>query len=248
VEAKQPDNRPSAARHRPISTTDKDVSRTRRPQLDAALDYARGGDVLVVWRLDRLGRSLRHLVDLVEDLVAREIGLRSLAEGIDTATPVGRMTLHVFGALAEFECQLVAERSQPGAAAKARGARLGRRPVMTPARRDTAREMHAYGRYTAGEIAATLGVSHATLYRHLPSPTVGARAGPLVSCPRCSARLGTAAGKWWWHPWSAAREPHLAGACSCWVGVPVSSTHCPFGVMVNRQCSTLGRPACCHRW
>jgi DNA invertase Pin-like site-specific DNA recombinase len=150
----------------------------RRPQLDAALDYARGGDVLVVWRLDRLGRSLRHLVDLVEDMVAREIWLRSLAEGIDTATPGGRMTLYVFGALTEFERQLVAERSRAGvAAAKARGARLGRRPVMTPVRRDTAREMHASGRYTAGEIAATLGVSRATLYRHLPSPTVGARAG-----------------------------------------------------------------------
>lgn len=148
----------------------------RRPQLDAALDYARAGDSLVVWRLDRLGRSLRHLVELVEDLVERGVALRSLAEGIDTATPTGRMTLHVFGALAEFERELNRERSAAGvAAAKARGAQLGRRPVMTPARLATARQLQACGHYTAAEIAATLGISRATLYRHLASPPAGER-------------------------------------------------------------------------
>ena len=100
----------------------------RRPQLDACLDYLRAGDTLVVWRLDRLGRSLRHLVELVGDLQEREIAFRSLTEAIDTNTPAGRLQLHLFAALAEFERELIRERATAGReAARARG-RLGGRP------------------------------------------------------------------------------------------------------------------------
>jgi DNA invertase Pin-like site-specific DNA recombinase len=138
-----------------------------RPQLDACLDHLRAGDTLVVWRLDRLGRSLRHLIDVVAELERREVGFRSLSEGIDTTTAAGRMTFHVFGALAEFERDLIRERTMAGLkAARARGRRGGRPATMTDdklaaalAMRDQKRPMHA--------IAVALGVSRATLYRHL---------------------------------------------------------------------------------
>ena len=105
----------------------------RRPQLDACLDYLRAGDTLVVWRLDRLGRSLRHLVELVGVLREREIAFRSLTEAIDTNTSAGRLQLHLFAALAEFERELIRERARAGReAARARG-RLGGRPkALTP--------------------------------------------------------------------------------------------------------------------
>jgi DNA invertase Pin-like site-specific DNA recombinase len=94
----------------------------QRPQLDRVLDHLRPGDTLVVWRLDRLGRNLRHLIATVTDLSAREVGFRSLTEGIDTTTPAGRLIFHVFGALAEFEAALIRERTTAGlAAARARG-------------------------------------------------------------------------------------------------------------------------------
>lgn len=139
-----------------------------RPQLSAALDYVRSGDVLVVWRLDRLGRSLRHLIDTVEDLNGRGVGLVSLREAIDTTTPSGRLVLHIFGSLAEFERELIIERTTAGlAAARLRGRLTGRPSKVTPAQLRTARAMYASGDHTAGEIAAALGVSRATLYRHL---------------------------------------------------------------------------------
>lgn len=143
-----------------------------RPQLSAALDYVRSGDVLVVWRLDRLGRSLRHLIDTVEHLNGRGVGLVSLREAIDTTTPSGRLVLHIFGSLAEFERELIVERTTAGlAAARLRGRLTGRPSKVTPAQLRTARTMYASGDHTAGEIAAALGVSRATLYRHLNLPS-----------------------------------------------------------------------------
>jgi DNA invertase Pin-like site-specific DNA recombinase len=107
-------------------------ARTDRPQLTAVLDQLRPGDTLLVWKLDRLGRSLRHLVDTVTELADRGVGFRSLQESIDTTTPGGKLVFHVFAALAEFERDLVRERTTAGlAAARARG-RIGGRPsVMT---------------------------------------------------------------------------------------------------------------------
>jgi DNA invertase Pin-like site-specific DNA recombinase len=140
-----------------------------RPQLNAALDYLREGDVLCVWRLDRLGRSLRHLLEVVSALQERGVGFRSLHESIDTTTPTGRLTFHVFAALAEFERDLVRERTLAGlTAARARGRLGGRKPSLTPKKVQLGRKLYAEGDSTVAEIANLLGVSRATIYRHLP--------------------------------------------------------------------------------
>src|SRR6266516_876637 len=139
-----------------------------RAQLTAVLDQLRPGDTLVVWKLDRLGRSLRHLVDTVTGLAARGVGFRSLQEQVDTTTPGGKLVFHVFAALAEFERDLVGERTTAGlAAARARGRHGGRPSVLTGNRLRVARELYASGQYTVAAIAKTLGVSRASIYRHL---------------------------------------------------------------------------------
>jgi DNA invertase Pin-like site-specific DNA recombinase len=141
-----------------------------RPQLGQVLDQLRPGDTLVVWRLDRLGRSLRHLVDTVAGLAELGIGFRSLQESIDTTTAGGKLIFHVFAALAEFERDLVQERTRAGlAAARARGRRGGRPAVMTPDKIRAAGELYATRQYTVAAIAKTLGVSRASIYRHLPA-------------------------------------------------------------------------------
>jgi len=102
-------------------------SLTERPEPAQLFDHLRPGDTLVVWRLDRLGRSVRHLIDMVGELGERGVGLRSLQEGIDTTTPGGRLVFHVFSALAQFEREIIVERSRAGvAAARARGRVRGR--------------------------------------------------------------------------------------------------------------------------
>ena len=141
-----------------------------RPQLDALLDQLRPGDTVVVWRLDRLGRSLRHLIDTIQDLDNRGVSFRSLTENIDTSTPGGRLLLHVFGALAEFERDLIRERTMAGlAAARARGRKGGRPTVWTPEKVRAARQLHAAGDTDVASIARTLGVSRASVYRVLAS-------------------------------------------------------------------------------
>jgi len=145
-----------------------------RPQLEAALDYVRAGDTLVVWRLDRLGRSLSHLLSVVEDLTERGVHLRSVQESIDTGTATGRMTLAIFGALAEFERELIQERTRAGlAAARARGRKGGRPSVMTPAKARSAKAL-IKAETPLSEVAASLGVSRATLYRWLERETARA--------------------------------------------------------------------------
>jgi len=143
-----------------------------RASLIEALAYARPGDTLVVWRLDRLGRSLRHLIETVAELQGRGVGFRSLTEQIDTTTPGGKLVFHVFGALAEFERDLIRERTQAGlAAARARG-KIGGRPkkLADPKTVELARKLYADGQTDVATICATLGISRATLYRYLPLP------------------------------------------------------------------------------
>jgi DNA invertase Pin-like site-specific DNA recombinase len=141
---------------------------TDRPQLAAALDYLREDDVLVTWRLDRLGRSLKHLVQVVADLEERGVGFRSLNESIDTTTPTGKLVFHIFCALAEFERDLIRERTMAGlAAARSRGRMGGRKPSLGPKKVKVARQMYEAGDSTVAEIAKVLGVSRATIYRHL---------------------------------------------------------------------------------
>jgi DNA invertase Pin-like site-specific DNA recombinase len=143
-------------------------ARSDRPVLAQVLDQLRPGDTLVVWKLDRLGRSLRHLVDTVTGLADRGVGFRSLQEAIDTTTPAGKLVFHVFAALAEFERDLIRERTDAGlAAARARGRQGGRPSVLTPDKVQVAREMYRSGKYTVASIATTLGVSRASIYRHL---------------------------------------------------------------------------------
>lgn len=139
-----------------------------RPGLRSALECARPGDSLVVWRLDRLGRSLRHLIEVVRDLEHRGVELVSLTEQIDTSTPSGRLVLHVFGAMAEFERDLIRERTMAGlAAARARGRTGGRPTVWTDAKRQTARAMYDSKQHDIATIARVLGVSRASVYRLL---------------------------------------------------------------------------------
>jgi DNA invertase Pin-like site-specific DNA recombinase len=154
-----------------------------RPQLTAMMDYLRPGDTLVTWRLDRLGRSLRHLIDIVNDLADRNVGLISLQESIDTTTATGRMLFHMMGALSQFERELVVERTRAGlSAARARG-RVGGRPrALTPEKLKAARSMYLSGDSTVAAIARTVGVSRATLYRHL-SIASGAPVGGPSSRP-----------------------------------------------------------------
>lgn len=136
-----------------------------RPQLTAALDFLREGDTLAVWRLDRLGRSLRDLIDQVNSLGERGIGFMSLTEGIDTSTAAGRMVFHIFGAIGEFERELIRERTVAGLdAARARGRKGGRPPVLTPARVAAALALRAQGQ-TLDQIAAALQVSRSSVAR-----------------------------------------------------------------------------------
>ena len=140
-----------------------------RPELGAALDYIRVGDTLVVWKLDRLARSVRQLVETAEDLQQRGIGLKVLTQQIDTTTPGGRLVFHVFAAMAEFERELTLERTHAGlASAKALGRRGGRKPSMGPAEIKRAKAMLADATITVEEVAQQLGVRPSTLYRHIP--------------------------------------------------------------------------------
>lgn len=145
-----------------------------RPGLDACLKALRKGDVLVVWKLDRLGRDLRHLVNVVKDLTDRQIGLRVLAgQGaqIDTTTPAGRLIFGIFGALAEFERELIRERTLAGLmAARARGRKGGRKFALTKAQVRLAQAAMASRDTSVADLATELGVKPVTLYRYV-SPT-----------------------------------------------------------------------------
>lgn len=152
---------------------------SRRPGLDRALATLSSGDMLIVWKLDRLGRSLAQLVQLIADLGAKDIGFRSLSDPIDTGSAGGRLVLHIMGALAEFERSLIVERTQAGMqAARRRGQKLGRKPALTPEQVAMAARMIDNGE-SARAVARSLKVGKSTLYRHLP----GARsvaADPLL--------------------------------------------------------------------
>jgi DNA invertase Pin-like site-specific DNA recombinase len=156
-------------------------ARTARPGLEACVHALASGDTLVVWRLDRLGRSMVHLVTVIEALLRRQVGFRSLCDGaIDTTTASGELVFHLFSALAQFERRLIQERTQAGlAAARARGKRGGRRPLRpdNPCVR-MASMMYGDQRLTVPEICRTLHISPATFYRYV---ALGRRAADRVS-------------------------------------------------------------------
>jgi len=139
-----------------------------RDGLAQTLAHLRPGDTLVVWRLDRLGRSLKHLIETVTELKKREIGFRSLTEGIETETSGGRLVFHLFACLAEFERSVIQDRTRAGlVAARSRGRRGGRPSVMDPSKVAAARAMCADPTHSVADICRALGISRATLYRHL---------------------------------------------------------------------------------
>jgi len=142
-------------------------ARADRPGLRAALDYAREGDVLVTWKLDRLGRSLPHLIETVAGLERRGVGFRSLTEAIDTTTPGGRLVFHLFAALGQFERDLIRERTRAGlVAAAARGRQGGRQPVVTAEKLRRAQDLVAKG-LSVRDAAVRLKVGKTALYEAL---------------------------------------------------------------------------------
>jgi DNA invertase Pin-like site-specific DNA recombinase len=141
-----------------------------RPQLDACLAALREGDALVVWKLDRLGRSLKHLIDVVNELHDRGAGFKSVTEGMDTSTNQGRLVFHMFGALAEFERGLIIERTMAGLqAARDRGYIGGRQPSLNADECRLAKDMVARG-MTISTVAKALRVSRPTIYRVIEMP------------------------------------------------------------------------------
>jgi len=163
----------SAAGCLEIFTDQVSGTASRRPGLDEALAHCAAGDVLVVWRLDRLGRSLSHLIDVIQQLGRREVGFVSLSESIDTTTAGGRLVFHLMGAIAEFERALIVERTRAGVdAAKKRGKHMGRPAAMTKAQVRHARALIEGGE-SPGSVAASIGVSRSTLYRALKARALG---------------------------------------------------------------------------
>lgn len=141
----------------------------RRPGLKRALRRLKPGDVLVVWKLDRLGRSVRDLITLVSELQARGVNFRSLTDSIDTSTPAGRFFFHVMSALAEMERELIVERTRAGlAAAREQGRIGGRRRVMTPEIVERSRRMLENGA-TRHQVADVIGVGVKTIYKYFPA-------------------------------------------------------------------------------
>jgi DNA invertase Pin-like site-specific DNA recombinase len=155
--------------------------RTARPGLEACVQALAPGDTLVVWRLDRLGRSMVHLVTVIEELLRRQVGFRSLCDGaIDTTTASGELVFHLFSALVQFERRLIQEQTRAGlAAARARGKHGGRQPLRPedPCVRMAAR-MYGDQRLTVSEICRTLRISQATFYRYV---ALGRRAADHVA-------------------------------------------------------------------
>ncbi|TYC70917.1 recombinase family protein [Stappia sp. BW2] len=144
-------------------------AKTDRPGLSDAIRYAREGDTLTVWKLDRLGRSMKHLIEVITDLEAKGVGFRSITENIDTTTSGGRLVFHLFGALAQFERDLIQERTRAGLkAAKDRGRRGGRQAVVTPDKLAKARQHLAAG-LNVREAAARVKVGKTALYEALKS-------------------------------------------------------------------------------
>lgn len=144
-------------------------ARTDRPVLADAIEYARTGDTIVCMKLDRVARSLSHLTGLMTMLEDRQIGFRSLTEDLDTTSPGGRLVFHIFGALAQWERDLIRERTKSGLDAARRRGRIGGRPrSMTDDKLNAARKLLESGT-PARDVASAIGVSLPTLYRHIPA-------------------------------------------------------------------------------
>src|SRR4051795_3591756 len=151
-----------------IFTDTASGAKVEREGLTEALSYVRTGDTLVVWKLDRLGRSLKDLIERITELNNRNIGFKSITENIDTTTSGGKLIFHIFGALAEFERDIIRERTNAGlTAARARGKRGGRPPALSPEKIKLARKLYADTSTSVAEICIILGISRHTLQRYV---------------------------------------------------------------------------------
>ena len=143
-------------------------AQAERKGLTEAISYVRAGDILVVWKLDRLGRSLKDLITRITELNDRKIGFKSLTENIDTTTSGGKLIFHIFGALAEFERDIIRERTNAGLeAARSRGKKGGRPPALSPEKIKLARRLYADKDTSVSEICTMLGISRHTLQRYV---------------------------------------------------------------------------------
>jgi DNA invertase Pin-like site-specific DNA recombinase len=193
----------------------------RRPQLDAVLEQLRPGDTLVVWRLDRLGRSLRHLIEVLTGLDECGVGFRSLRESIDTTTAGGRLVFHLFGTLAQFEREIIRDRTVAGlTAARARGQVGGRPSKLTAEQVRQARGMYDARELTVEQIGAVLGVSRTSIYRALSKDTTPSR---------CRGRLSAGDS---WAGGSGAWHAAVAG-CGCGRGHQPSASSLGGGVRIE---------------
>lgn len=144
-----------------------------RPELTRLLGQLRAGDVLVVWKLDRLGRSLKNLIDILQELKARQIGFRCITDGIDTETASGKLLFHIIGAIAEFEGVLISERTKAGLqAARNRGKRIGRPLLIDDGQIQLAQQLAASGEMSNADIAARFNVGKTTLWRAMKRDSV----------------------------------------------------------------------------
>src|SRR4051794_354485 len=147
-------------------------AKAKRDGLERVREMLREGDVLVVWRLDRLGRTLKHLIELMGELEGQGIGFQSTTEAIDTTTPGGKLVFHIFAALAEFERNIIRERTKAGLeAARARGRKGGRRPVLDAKKRALAVDLYRGKEKTVGEICKLVGIPRPTLYAYVRKET-----------------------------------------------------------------------------
>jgi len=147
--------------------------KSARPGLDEALSHLRKGDVLVVWKLDRLGRSLKGLLDLIENFYKAEIQFTSISDGINTTTPMGRFFFNIMGSLAQMERELIVERTRAGLqAARDRGRVGGRKKALSKSKLEAAQKLIDEGT-PRKDVAASLGISRATLYRYFPGDSNG---------------------------------------------------------------------------
>jgi len=161
-----------------IFTDTASGGQTDRPGLTEALSHLRTGDTLVVWKLDRLGRSLKDLIARITQLQNQDIGFKSLTEQIDTTTSGGKLIFHVFGALAEFERDLIRERTQAGlTAARARGRQGGRRKTLTPKQIALVKKLYADKTTPIGDICKSFHISRMTLWRYVNVGPRAARVG-----------------------------------------------------------------------
>jgi DNA invertase Pin-like site-specific DNA recombinase len=151
-----------------IFTDTASGAQAERKGLTEAIAYVRAGDTLVVWKLDRLGRSLKDLITRITELNDRKIGFKSLTENIDTTTSGGKLIFHIFGALAEFERDIIRERTNAGLeAARSRGKKGGRPRALTPQKIQLARRLYADKNTSVSEICKMLGISRHTLQRYM---------------------------------------------------------------------------------